>query len=45
MHYCAAQNFVEFIHDLAELGAPIDSADERGMLYFLWAIRIVHCNK
>lgn len=30
MHYCAAQNFVEFIHDLADMGAPIDTLDERG---------------
>ena len=35
MHYCAAQNFVEFIHDLAEMGAPIDSPDERGMYRFV----------
>ncbi len=34
MHYCAALNFVEFIHELADLGAPIDSLDERGTTQF-----------
>ena len=29
MHYCAAQNFVEFLVDLAELGASIDTHDDR----------------
>ncbi len=29
MHYCAAQNFVEFLIDLAELGASIDTHDDR----------------
>lgn len=31
IHYCAAQNFVEFLHDLADLGATIDIADSRGL--------------
>ena len=31
IHYCAAQNFVEFLHDLADLGAAIDLADTRGL--------------
>ena len=31
IHYCAAQNFVEFLHDLAEMGAAIDLADGRGL--------------
>lgn len=30
MHYCAAQNFVEFLNDLADLGASIDLIDDRG---------------
>ena len=30
IHYCAAQNFVEFLHDLADMGASIDLADSRG---------------
>ena len=29
MHYCAAQNFVEFMIDLADLGASIDTHDDR----------------
>ena len=36
IHFCAAQNFVEFLQDLAELGASIDLADNKGkkcMLY------------
>ena len=31
IHYCAAQNFVEFLNDLAEMGATIDIADGRGL--------------
>ena len=31
IHYCAAQNFVEFLHDLADLGAAVDLADTRGL--------------
>lgn len=31
IHYCAAQNFVEFLHDLADLGATIDLPDSRGL--------------
>lgn len=30
IHFCAAQNFVEFLQDLAELGASIDIADNKG---------------
>ena len=30
IHFCAAQNFVEFLHDLSELGATIDLADNKG---------------
>ena len=30
MHYCAAQNFIEFLGDLADLGASIDAIDDRG---------------
>ena len=30
IHFCAAQNFVEFLQDLAELGASVDLADNRG---------------
>ena len=30
IHFCAAQNFVEFLHDLADLGASIDLADNKG---------------
>lgn len=30
MHYCAAQNFVEFLVDLADMGAAIDYIDDRG---------------
>lgn len=30
IHFCAAQNFVEFLQDLAELGASIDLADNKG---------------
>lgn len=30
IHYCAANNFIEFLHDLTELGAAIDIADNRG---------------
>ncbi len=30
MHYCAAQNFVEFLTDLVELGGSIDLIDDRG---------------
>lgn len=30
MHYCAAQNFVEFLVDLADMGASIDVLDDRG---------------
>ena len=31
IHYCASQNFVEFLHDLADLGATIDIVDGRGL--------------
>ena len=30
IHYCAANNFIEFIQDLIELGAAIDIADDKG---------------
>lgn len=30
IHFCASQNFVEFLQDLAELGASIDLADNKG---------------
>lgn len=30
MHYCASQNFVEFLGDLADLGASVDIIDDRG---------------
>ncbi len=30
MHQCAAQNFVEFLNELADMGASIDIIDDRG---------------
>lgn len=30
IHFCAAQNFVEFLQDLADLGASVDLADNKG---------------
>ncbi len=30
IHYCTANNFIEFLQDLAELGAAVDSADDKG---------------
>lgn len=33
IHFCAAQNFVEFLQDLAELGASVDMADNKGESY------------
>ena len=39
IHFCAAQNFVEFLQDLAELGASVDLADNKGglSLGYEWA--------
>ena len=31
VHCCAAQNFVEFLKDLTELGASFEIADDKGM--------------
>lgn len=36
IHFCAAQNFVEFLQDLAELGASIDLADNKGKSAANW---------
>ena len=38
IHFCAAQNFVEFLQDLAELGASIDIADNKGLYYLLFLV-------
>jgi len=30
VHYCATQNFVEFLQDLTEMGASFEIADDKG---------------
>lgn len=41
IHFCAAQNFVEFLQDLAELGASIDIADNKGTCLFVPSVLAV----